>query len=84
MSSALSSGPPFSYSDQSYSNTGNLKVGDIFDVELNIPNKTIKYYVNGKDCGVAYNGIPVDQPLRLTILSAYTNESVELLSVTQL
>jgi len=82
--SKLYSGPPFSYSNKYYSNTEKLKVGDIVDVELNIPNKTIKFYVNVKDCGVAYNGIPVDQPLRLAILPLYTNESVELLSVTQL
>jgi len=43
-----------------------------------------KYYVNGNDYGISYDGTPVDQPLKLAVLFYYPNDSVELLSVSRL
>lgn len=78
--STLYSGPPLNYSGQSYSSTGKLGTGSIIDVELNMQEGTIRYFVNGSDYGIAYQGIPTNQPLRLAVICVYTNDSITLLS----
>jgi hypothetical protein len=78
--STLLSGPPFNYSNKPYSKTEKLGNGTIIDVELNMENKTIKFYINGKDYGNAYEGIPTDKPLKLCVLLSTVGDQVELLS----
>ena len=78
--STLHSGPPFKYAGQSYCNNGKLTNGTIIDLELNMNNSTIKYFINGQDCGVAYQGIPTNQTLKFVVLLLNTNDCVELLS----
>ena len=73
----LNSGPPFN-NNKPYSS--NIPVGSIIDVELNISNRTIKYFINGVDKGLAYEGIPIDQPLRLVIEMFNQGDSIELVS----
>lgn len=78
----LWSGPPFNYSVKSYVNA--VYTGDVVDVELNLDKKTIKFYVNGKDCGLAYENIPTDQDLLLSVIVCNPNDIVELISYERL
>lgn len=78
--STLRSGPPFNFNGKSYSNTGLLKNGDIIDIELNMEKQTIKYFINGNDYDIAYDGILIDKPLNLSIILHYVNDGIELIS----
>lgn len=81
----LFSGPPLSYSGQAfYNTTGRLGNGTIVDVELDMNKGSIRYFINGVDCGIAFQegNIPTSQPLRLAVILVYTNDSIELLSHT--
>lgn len=78
----LYSGPPFNYNNKAYLGSS-IPVGSIIDVELDISKSTIKYFINGVDKGIAYEKIPLDQPLRLAIEIYHKNESLELLSYSQ-
>ena len=78
----LNSGPPFNYRNKTYHGS-KIPFGSIIDVELDISKSTIKYFINGVDKGIAYEGIPQDQPLRLAIEIDRQNDSIELLSYSQ-
>ena len=56
-----------------------LSIGDIVKCEINFNNKTIKYYVNNKDIGIAFDNVNGSVKPGLTL---YRNgNSVELLDV---
>ena len=55
----------------------------LLDQLLDISKSTIKYFINGVDKAIAYEGIPLDKPLRFAIQIADQNESIELLSYSQ-
>ena len=74
--------PPFNYGGKTYHGS-NIPVGSIIDVELDISKSTIKYFINGVDKAIAYEGIPLDKPLRFAIQIADQNYSIELLSYSQ-
>lgn len=78
---SLYSGPPHKYFKKSFIPISETFVnGSVLDIELNMNEGKIKYYSNGKDFGVAFESIPVDSPLVLTILLIHQYDSVELLS----
>lgn len=77
-SSTLMSGPPQNYMCKPYSDTGRLKAGDVVTVVADMSKGTISFEVNGKDYGVAYDGIPTDVPFAPVVLMHYNGDSIEL------
>ena len=77
----LHSGPPTNYNDKTYHSS--FSSGTIIDIELNISKGSIRYFRNGVDKGIAYQGIPTNKPLRLAIEMYYAGVSVQLLSYTR-
>jgi len=76
--STLHSGPPTSYSNRSYSNTGQLSQDATVSVKLDVDRKTISYIINGMDYGVAYQNIPTQGKLCFCVLMSNANDTVEL------
>lgn len=75
----LFSGPSIYFYEQPYYSS-KIFAGANIDVELNLSLRTIRYFLDGKDLGIAYSGIPDDQPLRLAVLFCEKGDSVKLLS----
>jgi len=77
--STLYSGPPNSFWNQAYSATGQLALGSIVSVKLDMDNKVISFIINGTDYGVAFNNIPIDSELSLCAILNNYNDSIEIL-----
>ena len=76
----LWSGPPFNYTGKEYEEWGTVnKWGNTVGIELDWEEGTLSFSHEGKKLGVAYSGIPKDQPLNLCILFWDVEDEVELL-----
>jgi len=77
----LYSGPPTNFSRKSYCSS--FSSGTIIDVELDISKGTIRYFIDGIDKGIAYEGISTNKSLRLAIEMYFPGASIQLLSYTR-
>ena len=80
--SSLYSGPPYNYGEyfgERYASTGSLRKGDEVSVYVDMSSRAISFYVNGKDYGVAYKNIPVNEPLVPIVILNYMGDSVKLI-----
>ena len=80
--SSLYSGPPYHYGEyfgERYASTGSLRKGDEVSVYVDMSSRAISFYVNGKDYGVAYKNIPVNEPLVPIVILNYMGDSVKLI-----
>ena len=82
--SVLRSGPPmklrdkkYGYKDRSFGST--LSTGDEIGVVMDMANGTLSFVLNGKDCGVAFEGIPLDKPLFPCVLTGHLGDTVEII-----
>lgn len=81
--STLYSGPPHNYDGKVYGpkkrEGGYVNSGDKVCVIMDTRNGNLSYIVGGMNYGVAYEGIPLDNPLAPCVLLLYKHDSVELL-----
>lgn len=73
----LASGPPHNYSDKYYGECVRPKKdeGDTLIVTFNPENGSLSFELNGKDFGVAYEGIPIDKAL-VPAVKLFTREDM--------
>ena len=84
-SSTLWSGPPHNYEGKEYGPSKRegeyVHTGDSVGVVMNTTKTKgkLSFVVNGVNLGVAYDGIPLDEPLAPCVLLYYQGDSVELI-----
>ena len=80
--SILDSGPPHNYRRKEYGpRKGDGKyvhTGDSVGVVMDTTKDELSFVVNGVNLGVAYEGIPLDEPLVSCVVLWYAGDSVEL------
>ena len=83
-SSTLFSGPPHNYND--WKEYGSRKecgkyvhTGDSVGVVMDTTKGELSFVLSGVNLGVAYDGIPLDEPLLPCVLLRYKGDSVELI-----
>ena len=81
--SLLYSGAPFNYKGVKYGQrkeAGRYATdGDFVGITLDMESGDLSFSVNGKNMGVAFEGIPVDKPLLPCVVYLYSGDSAEIL-----
>ena len=79
----LTSGPPHNYSCKYFGQMAtrykHLSTEDNVGVVMNTTKGELSFSVNGTNLGVAYEGIPLDEPLVPCVILTMGNDSVELI-----
>ena len=80
----LSSGPPHDYRDKRYlERTRKVARFDSIGVEMDMGKGTLSFFVNGENLGVAYERIPLDEPLVPSVMVGMVNDSAEIVGLSQ-
>ena len=81
--STLTSGPPHRYRKHEYGPLKlfkrNIRTGDIVGAVMDTTFGRLSFSVNGKEYGVAYEGISLDKPLAHCVILGNKNDSIELI-----
>ena len=73
----LYSGPPFNYNNKAT----NIRVKDELIVEMNIPQKILKFIINKEENSASYSNIPLDKPIVPVVHLCDQNDSVEIIEL---
>ena len=81
LSTTLYCGPPFKWDSRRYGTNAECEIpkGSVVGLIMDMAAGTLAYTVNGKDYGVAYEGIPLDKPLFPAAIFNDSNQKIELL-----
>ena len=73
----LYSGPPFNYNNKAT----NIRVKDELIVEMNIPQKILKFMINNEENNASFSNIPLDKPIVPVVHLCDQNDSVEIIEL---
>lgn len=81
LKTTLYAGPPFDYDSKRYgtNESGEIRMGSIVGLTMDMSTGTLSYSVNGRDLGVAYTGIPMDKPLYPAAVFNSSSQKIEIM-----
>ena len=81
LKTTLYCGPPFKWDSKRYGTNAEREIpkGSVVGLTMDMVAGTLAYTVNGKDYGVAYEGIPLDKPLFPAAIFNSSKQKIELL-----